>query len=84
VFDYYREALSFIHGMVHALAWPIVVYLIARMFREQISAMVHSLAERIATLSEWRGFGTRAVFGGTIRDMDHARVEASSGPKIEC
>jgi hypothetical protein len=54
------------------------------MFREQISAIVHSLAERIATLREWRGFGTRAVFGGTIRDMDNSRVEASSAPKMEC
>jgi len=84
VFDYYKEALSFVQGIVHALAWPVAIYLIGRMFREQISGIAQSLAERIATLREWRGFGTRAVFGGTVRDMDHSRVEPSSGPKTEC
>ena len=76
--DYYGETLDFIQKVIGSVAWPVLVYILARMFREQIGRIVQSLADRLGMLTEWRGFGTRAVFGGTVTDIENARVEVSS------
>jgi len=78
--DHYGETLDFIQKVIGSLAWPILVYVLARMFREQIGRIVQSLADRLGMLTEWPGFGARAVFGGTVTDIERARVEVSSVP----
>jgi hypothetical protein len=63
---YYSACLDFIAKIAGSIAWPIAIYLLARIFRSEVGRVLTALSERLAELRELRGFGARASFGGRV------------------
>jgi hypothetical protein len=65
---YYTAFLDFLAR----ISWPILIFVIACMFRSRLGNIVEAISQRVANLVELRGFGGRAIFGGTVGPLDEA------------
>jgi hypothetical protein len=48
LFQYYSQLLDFIAKLVGSLAWPIVIYLLARIFKSEFGGLMTALSARVA------------------------------------
>src|SRR5712692_3947700 len=46
------SVMTFISSLVSTLAWPVIVLVLALIFRQQIAGLVHNLAERVKHLTK--------------------------------
>jgi hypothetical protein len=63
------DVLAFIATLVQALAWPVVVVILALILRRQLRAMVAQLAERMKALKTLKAPGTAFEFEDDLIDV---------------
>lgn len=54
------------------ISWPILIYVVARMFRGRWESVIDAIAGRVAELVELRVLSARATFGGKIDPAEKA------------
>ena len=74
MFQYYSAFLDFLAKIVGSLAWPVLVYFLVRIFRQQVGGVVTTISVILARLRELRGFGGHIILdGGSVDSLDTSR-----------